>query len=240
MKTVLGCIRRACEDFSLIDDGDHVLVGVSGGKDSMLLLHAMNLYRRFSKSKYTLGAVTLKMGYEPFDVSTISEYCKENQIDYHVIDSDIFPIIFEKRHEKNPCSLCAKMRRGMINDFAKANGYNKLCYAHHREDVEETLLLSLLHEGRLYTFHPKTYLSRTDITVIRPMVYLPESHIIHVVKSLQLPIIQSNCPIDGKTQRQIMKETLDQLCRIMPDARKKILHALCDEEQYGLWYKNPR
>lgn len=238
MKTILGCIRRACEDFHLIEDGDKVLVGVSGGKDSMVLLHAMQLYRYFSKAKFTLGAMTLKMGYEPFDTTPIENYCRENNIPYTTLDSDIFPIIFDDRHEKNPCSLCAKMRRGMINEFAHNNGYNKLCYAHHREDVEETLLLSLLHEGRLHTFHPKTYLSRTDITVIRPMVYVPEKHIVKVAKTLQLPLVQSNCPINGKTQRQEMKELLDRLSLLMPDVREKLLHALQDTDQYGLWYKD--
>ena len=193
MKKVLGCIRRACEDFHLIEDGDIVAVGVSGGKDSLLLLYALSLYRKFAPQRFELKGLTLTMGLEPFDTSKVAALCEKLGVEYIVRPTEIGRIIFEERHEKNPCSLCAKMRRGALNDLAKECGCNKVALGHHRDDALETLLLCLLHEGRIHTFHPKSYLSKADLTVIRPMVYLPEKHIIHVAREMQLPIISSPC-----------------------------------------------
>ena len=173
MKKVLGCIRRACEDFHLIEDGDIVAVGVSGGKDSLLLLYALSLYRKFAPQRFELKGLTLTMGLEPFDTSKVAALCEKLGVEYIVRPTEIGRIIFEERHEKNPCSLCAKMRRGALNDLAKECGCNKVALGHHRDDALETLLLCLLHEGRIHTFHPKSYLSKVDLTVIRPMVYLP-------------------------------------------------------------------
>lgn len=234
---MLGCIRRADQDFELIEDGDKIAVGVSGGKDSLLLLHALALYRRFAKTRYTLHAFTLTLGMEPFDLSGIRTLCEELDIPYTVKETDIGRIIFEERKEHNPCSLCAKMRRGALNDLAVQNGCNKLALGHHRDDALETMVLCLLHEGRIHTFHPKTYLSRTGLTVIRPLVYLPEKHVIHMQKQLQLPVVKSPCPANGRTEREEAKRLLDSLCKQYPDAREKMLSALRNEAQYGLWYK---
>ena len=211
MKKVLGCIRRACEDFHLIEDGDIVAVGVSGGKDSLLLLYALSLYRKFAPQRFELKGLTLTMGLEPFDTSKVAALCEKLGVEYIVRPTEIGRIIFEERHEKNPCSLCAKMRRGALNDLAKECGCNKVALGHHRDDALETLLLCLLHEGRIHTFHPKSYLSKADLTVIRPMVYLPEKHIIHVAREMQLPIIPSPCPANGATEREEMKYLLDSL-----------------------------
>ena len=238
MKKVLGCIRRACEDFHLIEDGDIVDVGVSGGKDSLLLLYALSLYRKFAPQRFELKGLTLTMGLEPFDTSKVAALCKKLGVEYIVRPTEIGRIIFEERHEKNPCSLCAKMRRGALNDLAKECGCNKVALGHHRDDALETLLLCLLHEGRIHTFHPKSYLSKADLTVIRPMVYLPEKHIIHVAREMQLPIIPSPCPANGATEREEMKYLLDSLCKLYPNAREMMLSALQNEAQYGLWNKN--
>ena len=235
MKTVLGCIRRADADFSMIQPGDRIGVGVSGGKDSLLLLYAMALYRRFCKTPFTLEAITLDMGLRPFDVSGIQALCEQINVPYTVIPTQIAQVIFEIRKEKNPCALCAKMRRGALNDAARERGLNKLALGHHREDVIETLLLSLIYEGRLHTFHPNTYLSRSGITVIRPMVYLPEKHVIHVSRELNLPVVKSACKADGNTKRQEMKELLKNLTRTYPNLREYMLKALQNKEQYGLW-----
>ena len=237
MKKVLGCIRRACEEFRLIEDGDKIGIGVSGGKDSLMLLYAMSLYRKFAKQKFEIVALTLTMGIEPFDVSPIAELCKKLDVEYIVRKTEIGKVIFEERKEKNPCSLCAKMRRGVLNELAKEVGCNKVALGHHRDDALETLLLCLLHEGRIHTFHPSSYLSRMDLTVIRPMVYVPEKHIIHLTKVLDLPIVKSPCPANGNTQREEMKNLLDSLCRLYPNARELMLSALRNEEQYGLWNK---
>lgn len=238
MKKVLGCIRRACEDFHLIEDGDIVAVGVSGGKDSLLLLYALSLYRKFAPQRFEVKGLTLTMGLEPFDTSKVAALCEKLGVEYIVRPTEIGRIIFEERHEKNPCSLCAKMRRGALNDLAKECGCNKVALGHHRDDALETLLLCLLHEGRIHTFHPKSYLSKADLTVIRPMVYLPEKHIIHVAREMQLPIIPSPCPANGATEREEMKYLLDSLCKLYPNAREIMLSALQNEAQYGLWNKN--
>lgn len=178
------------------------------------------------------------MGLEPFDTSKVAALCEKLGVEYIVRPTEISRIIFEERHEKNPCSLCAKMRRGALNDLAKECGCNKVALGHHRDDALETLLLCLLHEGRIHTFHPKSYLSKADLTVIRPMVYLPEKHIIHVAREMQLPIIPSPCPANGATEREEMKYLLDSLCKLYPNAREMMLSALQNEAQYGLWNKN--
>ncbi len=235
MKEILGCIRRADQDFGMIKAGDKVAVGVSGGKDSLLLLYAMALYRKFCPEPFELEALTLTMGMEPFDVSGIRELCDRLEVPYIVRETEIGKVIFEERKEKNPCSLCAKMRRGALNELCVERGVNKLALGHHRDDAEETLLLSLFYEGRFHTFQPVTYLSRTGITQIRPMLYISEKNIIHQARVLNLPVVKSPCPADGYTKRQDMKELLDYICRKIPNARDQMLSALRNKEQYGLW-----
>ena len=237
MKKTLGCIRRADSDFHLIEDGDHIAVGVSGGKDSLLLLNALSLYRRFSHKNFMVTAVTVTLGLEPFDLSGISELCKELDIPYVVKETQIGEIIFEYRREKNPCALCAKMRRAVLAKACQELGCGKLALGHHREDVLETLLMSLFYEGRFHTFHPKTLMSRTGITVIRPLVYLPESHVKHMLKTLSLPVVSSPCPVNGETKREEMKELIRRLKTVYPDAPERMLHAL-RQDHYDLWQKD--
>ena len=238
MKEVLGCIRRADKDFGLIQAGDTVCVGVSGGKDSMLLLYTMALYRKFCPNKYKLIAATLHMGLEPFDLEPVKALCEELDVPYTIQKTQIAQVIFEERKEKNPCSLCAKMRRGALIDLCKDLGANKLALGHHRDDALETLLLSMLYEGRIHTFHPRTYLSRSEITQIRPMAYLPEKHVIHMVKTLSLPVVKSPCPANGRTKREDMTALLDHICKTIPNARELMLSALQNDKQYGLWEKD--
>ena len=235
MKEILGCIRRADQDFGMIKAGDKVAVGVSGGKGSLLLLYAMALYRKFCPNPFELEALTLTMGMEPFDVSGIRELCERLEVPYIVRETEIGKVIFEERKEKNPCSLCSKMRRGALNELCVERGVNKLALGHHRDDAEETLLMSLFYEGRFHTFQPVTYLSRTGITQIRPMLYISEKNIIHQARVLNLPVVKSPCPADGYTKRQDMKELLDYICRKIPNARDQMLSALRNKEQYGLW-----
>lgn len=237
MKTTLGCLRKADTDFHLIEPGDRVAVGVSGGKDSLLLLHALSLYRKFSHKDFTLMAFTISMGLEPFDLSGIHRLCQELDIPYVVKQTEIGDIIFNKRKEKNPCALCAKMRRGALNDMCREYGCNKLALGHHRDDAIESLLMSLFYEGRFHTFHPKTYLSRTGITAIRPLCYLPEYHVRHMVEELNLPVVKSPCPANGETKRQEMKELMQALRKRYPDAPDRFLHALQSDKQYDLWQK---
>lgn len=235
MKTVLGCIRRADQDFAMIHPGDRVAVGVSGGKDSLLLLKALSLYRLFSKKDFALEAFLLTMGFSPFDTSGVEALCKEINVPLTIKHTDIGAIVFDVRNEKNPCSLCAKMRRGALNKLAKEHGCNKLALGHHREDVLETFIMSLFYEGRLHTFHPVTYLSRMDLTVIRPMVYLPEKHIIHMARTLALPVIVNPCPANGHTARQEAKDLLLELTKKHKNLKTLMLSALQNTDQYGLW-----
>lgn len=235
MKQVLGCLRRADKDFHMIEPGDRIAVGVSGGKDSLLLLYAMALYRKFCPAPFTLGAVTLTMGLEPFDLSGVRRLCDRLEVEYTVRETQIGKVIFEERKEKNPCSLCAKMRRGALNDLCVEMGYNKVALGHHRDDAIETLLLSMFYEGRIHTFHPVTYLSRKKITQIRPLVYLSEKYIIHMAHLLDLPVVPSPCPADGDTKREEMKRLLDYICKTIPNARELMLSALQNQAQYGLW-----
>ena len=237
MKKTLGCIRKADTDFRLIEDGDRIVVGVSGGKDSLLLLHALSLYRRFTHKSFSLQAVTVDNGLGKPDYSEISALCASLEIPYIVRETQIGEIIFNYRKEKNPCALCAKMRRAVLANTCVELGCNKLALGHHRDDAVETLLLSLFHEGRFHTFHPRTCMSRTGITVIRPLVYLPESHVKHMQKTLSLPVLKSPCPADGKTERETVSRLLSELKKTFPDATERILHALRNEP-YDLWQKD--
>lgn len=236
MKTVLGCIRKADTDFGLIEDGDRVAIGVSGGKDSLLLLHALSLYRKFSHKNFTVIALTVTLGLEPFDLSAVQALCDSLEIPYVIRKTQIGEIIFDYRKEKNPCSLCAKMRRAVLADLCKEYNCNKLALGHHSDDAVETLLMSLFYEGRFHTFHPKTYMTRSGITVIRPMIYLPEKHVKHMTKVLALPVVKSPCPANGETKRQEMKDLMKALKQRYPDAPERFLHAL-RSDHYDLWQR---
>ncbi len=237
IKRVLGSIRRADEKFGLIDDGDVICVGVSGGKDSLLLLFALSIYKKFCKKNFTLKAVTVSLGFEPFDTTDIQAFVENLGIEYRRVDSDIGDVVFNIRKEKNPCALCANMRRGAVNSAAKEMGCNKVALAHHRDDAIETLLMSLFFEGRLNTFAPRTYLSRIDLTVIRPFVYVPEEIIRGCAIDNNLPVIKNPCPSDGFTKRQDVKELIEALSHQFPDLHEKMLHALDNTEKYNLWDK---
>ena len=235
MKEILGCIRRADQDYHMIESGDRVAVGVSGGKDSVLLLYALSLYRRFSPHPFELEALTLTTGLEPFDLGPIRALCEKTDVPYTVRETEIGRIVFEERHEKNPCALCSKMRRGALNDLCNERGLNKLALGHHRDDALETLLMSMLNEGRIHTFQPVTYLTRSGMTQIRPMIYVSEKDVIHYVKALSLPVVPSPCPANGYTKREDMKALLDHICRSVPNAREQLLTALRNDAQYALW-----
>ena len=207
MQKILGYMRKAIQEFDLIENGDRIAVGVSGGKDSLVLLKGLVLLRRFIGIDYTVVAITLdphfngeKGNYEP-----VAELCRELGVEYVLIDTHIGEIVFDIRKEEHPCSLCARMRRGALHDAAIANGCNKLALGHNFNDVVETFVMNLTIEGRLGCFSPKSYLSRKNITLIRPLVFAPEKDIRSAARRSELPIVKSKCPADGATARQRIK-----------------------------------
>ena len=216
MKTVLGGIRKADGDFGMIDSGDHVAVGVSGGKDSLALLCVLSELRKFYPEKYDLCALMLDMGFDasetvgaaPSDTSEIAELCSRLGVEFHVKRTEIARVIFDVRKESNPCSLCARMRRGSLHDLAKEYGVNKLALGHHFDDAAETVMLNLFFEARIGCFSPVTYLSRKDLTMIRPLLLTEERDIKTFVKKASLPVMKSPCPMDKTSERAKMKDML--------------------------------
>ncbi len=226
MKKILSKVRRAVDDYQMIEEGDRIAVGISGGKDSLTLLCAMAALRTFYPKKFEVLGLSLDMGFSGTDFSGVEEFCRKMGVEYHVKKTDIAEIIFDIRKEKNPCSLCAKMRRGGLNDFAVEMGANKVALGHHNEDVLETFFLSLFYEGRLNCFSPITYLSRRDIHVIRPMIYLPEGDIKGYAKRENLPIVHNPCPMDGISKRQDMKDFIMEKTAEDKFFKTKMMHAI--------------
>ncbi|MDP4109489.1 MAG: ATP-binding protein [Bacillota bacterium] len=226
MQEVLSYVRRCVDDYNMIEENDRIGVGVSGGKDSVLLLAALHRLSLFYPKKFTIEGLTLDMGYESMDFSPVADFCRENEIPYTIKKTAIKEVIFDIRHEKNPCSLCAKMRRGALHDLALERGIKKVALGHHFDDAVETLLLSLFYEGRINSFLPVTFLDRKKITVIRPLLYIPEKMVRRTSKKLGLPVIFNPCPANGNTKRQEIKELLSDLERTMPGVKERVFGAM--------------
>lgn len=237
MRKLLGALRRALNDYDMIADGDKVAVGVSGGKDSLALLYALALYKRFAPEKFELVGVMIDLGFEGTDeqVGKIKAFCESLGVELVVEKTDIGKVVFEERKEKNPCSLCAKMRRGALNTVAKRIGANKLALGHHADDVLETFLLSFIYEGRLSTFMPVTYLDRMDMTVIRPFVYAEEGDVRGAARRFDFPVMTSPCPADKHTQREYMKQLVQNVCKDIPIARDRMTQAVLSSDRYNLF-----
>ena len=226
MQKMLSYVRRAVDQYHMIEDGDVIAVGVSGGKDSLALLATLANLRRFYPKKFELKAITLEMGYEEMDFTPVAELCKKLDVEYITRQTDIKTIVFDIRQEENPCSLCAKMRHDALNDTAKQCGCNKVALGHHYDDVIETVMMSLLYEGRFNCFLPMTYLNRRDITVIRPMIYAPEAYIKSLVRRLELPVVHNPCPADGNTKREEIKQLIRTLEHQNHGVRQRIFGAV--------------
>lgn len=226
IKRVLSYVRRAVDDYEMIHEGDKIAVGVSAGKDSLTLLCALAELRRFYPKRFELCAITVDMGFEGMDFSGIRRLCEELDVPYHVLPTQISTIIFDVRKEKNPCSLCAKMRRGALYRGAKELGCTSVALGHHFDDVVETFMLNLFYEGRLGCFQPVTYLSNTDIHMIRPMIYMPEKDVRYFTSKVDLPVLKSPCPADGNTEREEMKQLLSRLERENKGLRYRIFGAI--------------
>ncbi len=237
LKRMLSFVRRAVDDYSMIEEGDTIAVGVSGGKDSLALLKTLAEMRRFYPIKYEVKAITVNMGFSNVDYSPISDYCRNLRVEYSVVNTDIAKIIFDIRKESNPCSLCAKMRRVSLHAEAQIMGCNKVALGHHFDDVVETFMMNLFFEGRLGCFSPKTYLSNRKISLIRPMIYATEKDVIYFARRQELPIVKNPCPEDHNTERENMKILLASIERENKGLKHRIFHAICKGKLDGFTVK---
>ena len=219
-------VRRCVDDYDMIADGDAIAIAVSGGKDSLAMLCAMANLRRYYPRPFTIHAVTLDMGIEGMDFSRVGALCNVLGVPYSVVRRDIARVIFEERREKNPCALCAKMRRGALHDLIRDLGINKIALAHHFDDAVETFLMSLLFEGRINCFQPVTFLSRVGITQIRPLLYASEDAINRLAVKYDLPVVHNLCPMNGASKREEVKILLKTLSAQYPDLKSKLFGAM--------------
>ena len=226
MQKILSLTRQCVKDYQMITEGDRIAVGLSGGKDSLTLLSALCRLQSFYPLPFSLRAILVDIGAPGTDYSAIRSFCDSLGVPFTLIETEIQTIVFDVRREKNPCSLCSKMRHGALHDTAKALGCNKVALGHHRDDAIETFLLSLYFEGRIHSFSPVTYLPDKDLTLIRPFLYVPERSIWGYANRTHLPIAKSACPADGHTKRQEMKEHIKELEKRYPGIKKRLFTAL--------------
>lgn len=238
MRKIIGNMRKALNDYDMIREGDTVAVGLSGGKDSLALVTALAMYRRYSPVTFELCAIRIDMGLRDTDSreeEALNAYMSELGVTYKVVRTDMAQIIFDIRQESNPCSLCSKMRRGALISECKESGVTKLALGHNADDLTETFLLSLIYEGRLSVFSPVTELTGSGITVIRPFIYCPEGDIRGAVKRLGLPVLNNPCPMNHHSRREYMKELCKNICKDIPFAKERMHSAITHPERYNLF-----
>lgn len=226
MQKLLSYTRKAIDTYHMIEDNDCIAVGVSGGKDSLALLSALAQLQKFYSKNFSIKAITIDMGYENSDFSNITTFCNELECEHIIEKTQIKQIVFDERKEKNPCSLCANLRRGALNNAALANGCNTVALGHHYDDVVETFLMSLLYEGRLNCFIPVTKLERCNIKIIRPLIFTPEHYVNSLKKRYSFPVFKNPCPADRVTKREEVKKLLDTLCQSDAEIKKRIFSAV--------------
>lgn len=225
MQKLVGMVRRCVEDYNMIQPGDRIAVGVSGGKDSLALLVFLSELRKYNDKPFSLAAITIDMGLE-MDYSGVAALCEKLEVPFTRVETQIGPVIFDYRKEKNPCSMCAKMRRGALNQALLSHGMNKLALGHHYDDAVETFLMSLMFEGRISCFQPVTRLDRTGVIQIRPMLYLHERTIDHFATKMELPVLSNRCPMDKHTKREEIKKLIYELSADYPDLKERIFGAM--------------
>lgn len=225
MQKLIGLVRRCVQDYHMIEEGDRIGVGVSGGKDSVALLAFLAELRKYNDKAFDVEAITIDMGLG-MDYTPIADWCEKLDVKFNLIQTQIGPIIFEHRKEKNPCSMCAKMRRGALNQALLDRGMNKLALGHHYDDAVETFMMSLIYEGRISCFQPVTDLDRTGIIQIRPMLYIHEKTIDSFVTRNELPVITNRCPVDKYTKREEIKQLVYDLSATYPDLKERIFGAM--------------
>ena len=238
MQRVLSHLRRAADDYSMINEGDKIAVGVSGGKDSVTLALGLHALSRFYPKKFEVVPITLDMGYDETDFSPLVSCFEKAGMNLITEKTNIKTILFDIRKEKNPCSLCAKLRRGALSTAMNEHGIKTIALGHHYDDAVETLLMNLLFEGRIGCFQPVTYLSRSDVTQIRPLLYVKEQQVRNVAAKLDLPIVHNPCPANGETRRQEVKDLIESLSERYPDLKQKLFGAMQRYPLYGWDTKN--
>lgn len=226
LQRLLSLLRQAIDQYQMIEHGDHIAIGISGGKDSLTLLYGLSQLQKFYPKHFTLSAITVDMGLDTMNLEPVKTLCADFNVPYEIISTEIGKILFEARNEANPCSLCAKMRKGALNQKALEFGCNKIAYAHHKDDLIETALMSLLYEGRFYAFPPVTHLDRTDLTVIRPLMLVSEADVKGFKNKYQLPVCKNPCPMDGHTHREYVKNLILTLNTDSPGVRERLFHAV--------------
>lgn len=242
MKKVLGCIRKADNDFSLIEAGDKICVGVSGGKDSVLLLYCMSLYQRFCKDPFKLVGIHIDMGFGGMDFSEVDAFCMKHNISLVHVPSNIYDVLklHLDHHGDISCSRCSQLKKGAVIEAAKQLGCNKIAFAHHSDDAVETLFMNMIFGGKVQTFKPKMYMSRMDVNFIRPLLYAYEEDIIAACHEANIPIVTSTCPVDKHTERENMKNMLHSLYERYPMAKHNFQGMLSNQEQLLLWTLDPK
>ena len=236
LQKLLSYPRQAVDEYEMIQEGDKIAVGISGGKDSLTLLYALVNLQKFYPKQFDLVAITVDLGYEGFDLTGIQRLCEDLQVEYHIINTKISEMVTSDSLEGSACSLCARLRKGALNDAAKELGCNKVAYGHHMDDVIETVMLALIFEGRFCSFWPVTHLDKRDLTVIRPMIYVPETDVKGFENKMNLPVSKNPCPIDGSTKREYIKNLIKQLNLENPGVKKRLFHAIKDGNLEG-WSK---
>lgn len=226
MEHLTSLVRRCVEDYDMIQEGDRIAVGISGGKDSLALLCSLASLRRYYPKRFTLAAITIGIGFEDMDFSGVRELCRRLDVEYIYVESDIRHVVFDVKQEKNPCSLCVKMRKGLLNDTLIANGITKVAFGHHMDDAVETYLMSLIYEGRISCFRPVTFMDRSGVTQIRPMLYADEAMTASVARRYSLPVVKNTCPMDGVSKRQDVKELIEKLSLEQKDFKPKVFRAI--------------
>lgn len=223
---LLSYVRRAIQDYNMIQEGDKIAIGISGGKDSLILALALSQLKRFYPKKFDIVGITVSLGFEGFDLEGVKAFFESLGVSFYICETQIGRIIFEERKESNPCSLCSKMRKGALYDYARALGCNKIALGHNKDDINETLLMSLLYAGKIHTMAPVTYMDQVNMHIIRPLIYVPESDIRGFVRKNNLPVVKSPCPVDGKTTREDVKQLIYSLQKDIPKINEHLFAAI--------------
>lgn len=226
LQHLLSAVRRAVQDYGMIAPGDRIAIGISGGKDSLILALALSHLRRFYPKPFEVVGITVSLGFDEFDLSAVEDFFKAIDVPFYVCETQIGEIIFEARKESNPCSLCSKMRKAALYGKAQSLGCNKIALGHNKDDINETLLMSLFYEGRIHTMAPVTYMDQVDLHIIRPLIYVAEKDIRGFVRKNQLPVVKSPCPVDGKTKREEMKQLIAAIQNDIPKLPEHLFGAV--------------